>query len=160
MAVRDIRIWGDPVLRTECDPVTSYDESLRSVVVDLLDTVTAEPGRAGLAANQIGVPLRVFSFFVDGVAGYVVNPSLADLSGEQDGDEGCLSLPGLWFPTRRAEQATVNGFDQDGRTVQHSGSGLLARCFQHEVDHLDGLLYVDRLDGEARRAALRAARSL
>lgn len=160
MAVRDIRIWGDPVLRTECDPVTSYDESLRSVVVDLLDTVTAEPGRAGLAANQIGVPLRVFSFFVDGVAGYVVNPSLADLAGEQDGDEGCLSLPGLWFPTRRAEQATVTGLDQDGRAVRHTGTGLLARCFQHEVDHLNGLLYVDRLDGEARRAALRAARSL
>jgi peptide deformylase len=160
VAVRPIRIWGDPVLRTACDPVTSYDDQLRAVVRDLLDTVTAEPGRAGLAANQIGVPMRVFSFFVDGVTGYVVNPRITAIEGEQDGDEGCLSLPGLWFPTPRAMRATVAGVDADGQPVTYDGEGLLARCFQHEVDHLDGRLYVDRLVGDVRREALRAARSL
>jgi peptide deformylase len=160
MAVREIRRWGDPVLRTECDVVTSFDDDLQHVVDDLLDTVTAEPGRAGLAANQIGVSLRVFSFYVDGGLGHVVNPALEELEGEQDGDEGCLSLPGLWFPTPRAASATVVGVDRRGEPVRLRGKGLLARCFQHEVDHLDGRLYVDRLQGDVRKAALRAARSL
>lgn len=161
MAVRPIRIWGDPVLRTGCDPVTEFGtEELASLVADLLDTVTAEPGRAGLAANQIGVSLRAFSWYVDGGAGYVVNPAIVETSGEQAGDEGCLSLPGLWFPCARAMRATVTGFDVEGNPVTVSGSGLLGRCLQHEVDHLDGRLYVDRLTGDVRREALRAARNL
>jgi len=160
MAVRAIRLWGDPVLRTPCDRVTTYDDAIRALVRDLLDTVTAEPGRAGLAANQIGVPVRAFSFFVDGVSGYVVNPTITATDGEQSGDEGCLSLPGLWFPTARAEHATVAGVDVDGVPVSYDGAGLLARCFQHEVDHLDGVLYLDRLTGPTRREALRAARAL
>jgi peptide deformylase len=159
MAVRPIRRWGDAVLRTECDPVTEFDETLRRLIDDLLDTVTSEPGRAGLAANQIGVPLRAFSFFVDGVSGYVVNPVITATEGTQDGDEGCLSLPGLWYPLRRAARVTISGVDVAGSPVSHTGEGLLARCFQHEVDHLDGRLYVDRLEGEARRDALRAARA-
>lgn len=148
------------MLRTPCDPVREFDAALRSLVDDLLDTVTAEPGRAGLAANQIGVGLRVFSYFVDGGVGYVVNPVLGELAGEQDGDEGCLSLPGLWFPLRRAAAAVVTGVDVEGAPVRLTGRGLLARCFQHEVGHLDGELYIDRLTGDARREALRAARSL
>jgi peptide deformylase len=160
VTVRPIRRWGDPVLRSPCDAVTRFDDTLAQLVADLLDTVTAEPGRAGLAANQIGVPLRVFSFFVDGEAGYVVNPVLTETAGTQDGPEGCLSLPGLWFDTRRAERATVAGVDVHGAPVTYSGTGLLARCFQHEVDHLDGMLYIDRLEGSARREALRAARQL
>jgi peptide deformylase len=147
------------VLRTACDAVTAFDDDLQQLVDDLLDTVTGEPGRAGLAANQIGVSLRVFSYYVDGAAGHVVNPSLEDLDGEQDGDEGCLSLPGLWFPTPRAAKATVVGVDRHGEPVRLRGTGLLARCFQHEVDHLDGRLYVDRLQGDVRKSALRAARA-
>jgi peptide deformylase len=122
--------------------------------------VTAEDGRAGLAANQIGVGLRAFSWYVDGDLGVVVNPRLVETSGEQDGDEGCLSLPGLWYPVTRAATATVEGVDASGAPIRVSGSGLLARCLQHECDHLDGRLYIDRLEGEVRRDALRAARRL
>jgi peptide deformylase len=160
VTVRPIRTWGDPVLRSPCDAVTEFDDRLARLVADLLDTVTAEPGRAGLAANQIGVGLRVFSFHVDGRTGYVVNPALTETGGRQDGPEGCLSLPGLWFDTARAERATVTGVDVHGRPITYTGTALLARCFQHEVDHLDGLLYIDRLEGKARREALRAARAL
>jgi peptide deformylase len=122
--------------------------------------VTAEDGRAGLAANQIGVGLRAFSWYVDGDLGVVVNPRLVSTNGEQDGDEGCLSLPGLWFPVVRAEFAAVEGVDATGAPLRVSGTGLMARCLQHECDHLDGKLYVDRLTGDLRREALRAARGL
>lgn len=160
MAVREIRRWGDPVLRTPCEPVTAFDAATRSLVTDLVDTVTGEPGRAGLAANQIGVGLRAFSWYVDGVVGHVLNPVLVAVDGEQEGDEGCLSLPGLWSACRRGMTATVSGVDQNGDPVTVSGSGLLARCLQHEIDHLDGMVFLDRLDGEVRREALRAAREL
>ena len=114
MAEREIRQWGDPILRTACDPVTVFDDSIEALCADLLDTVTARDGRAGLAANQIGVGLRAFSWYVDGDAGVVVNPRLVTLEGEQDGGEGCLSLPGLWFPLRRSEFAVVEGVDATG----------------------------------------------
>ncbi len=160
MAFRDIRIVGDPVLRTPCAPITTIDERVRTLVADLLETVDAE-GRAGLAANQIGVGLRAFSWNVDDV-GYVLNPRIVELSDDQfqDGDEGCLSVPRLWFPTRRAWYARVEGIDLDGNPVVVEGEGLMARCLQHEVDHLDGLLYLDRLDKETRKEAMRALRTL
>ncbi|MBN8881083.1 peptide deformylase [Salana multivorans] len=160
MAFRDIRIVGDPVLRTPCAPITTVDERVRTLVADLLETVDAE-GRAGLAANQIGVGLRAFSWNVDDL-GYVLNPRIVELSDDefQDGDEGCLSVPKLWFPTRRAWYARVEGTDLDGNVVVVEGEGLMARCLQHEVDHLDGLLYLDRLDKDTRRQALRALRTL
>jgi peptide deformylase len=157
MTVRPIRLFGDPVLRTEADPVTSFDADLRALVADLEDTVR-EPGRAGVAAPQIGVSLRVFSYHVDGVVGHVVNPVLSDFSGEQDDEEGCLSLPGLEFPTRRSLTVTARGQDQDGAPVVVEGTGLLARALQHETDHLDGRLYIDRLTGDIRRQALRELR--
>jgi peptide deformylase len=160
MAVREIRRWGDPGLRTACDEVTVFDDRIKRLCDDLLDTVTAEDGRAGLAANQIGVGLRAFSWYVDGDLGVVVNPRLVTTEGAQDGDEGCLSLPGLWFPVVRAEFAAVEGVDATGAPLQVSGTGLMARCLQHECDHLDGMLYVDRLTGDLRREALRAARGL
>jgi peptide deformylase len=160
MAEREIRRWGDPVLRTPCDPVTSFDASVAALCRDLLDTVTAREGRAGLAANQIGVGLRAFSWFVDGRSGVVVNPRLVELDGEQVEDEGCLSLPGLWFPLRRHAFAAVEGVDQNGSPVRVEGTDLLARCLQHECGHLDGQLYIDLLEGDARREALRAARAL
>ncbi|MDR1118676.1 MAG: peptide deformylase [Bifidobacteriaceae bacterium] len=160
MAIREIRVIGDPVLRTRCEPVTSVDERVRALVADLLETVDQE-GRAGLAANQIGVSLRAFSYNIEDEVGYVLNPEVAELSEKtQDGDEGCLSVPGLWFPTKRAEYARVVGTDLDGNEVMVEGVGLMARCLQHEVDHLDGHLYLDRLDRAVRKKAMAAVRDL
>src|SRR5699024_762291 len=115
MAMRELRVVGDPVLRTPCEPITQIDERVRALVADLLETVDDE-GRAGLAANQIGVSLRAFSWNIDDEVGYVLNPRLVATSEEeyQDGDEGCLSVPGLWFPTERAWYARVEGIDLDG----------------------------------------------
>lgn len=157
MAERPIRLFGDPVLRTSCDPVGTFDAALASLVADLEETVDA-PGRAGLAANQIGVSRRVFSYNVDGQVGHVVNPVIEATEGEQEDDEGCLSIPGLWYPLRRAKYAKVSGVDRSGQPVVLEGEGLLARCIQHEVDHLDGRLFVDRLSGAARRQAMRDLR--
>ena len=159
MTVRPIREVGDPVLRTPSDEVRSFDRDTAALVRDLLETVD-HPGRAGLAAPQIGVGLRAFSYNIDGVIGHMVNPVIVELSEEtQDGDEGCLSVPGIWAPTVRAMHAVVEGFDVHGEPLRLEGSGLMARCLQHEVDHLDGVLFLDRLTGEARKAALRALRS-
>ena len=159
MTIRPIREVGDPVLRTPADEVRTFDRDLAVLVRDLLETVD-HPGRAGLAAPQIGVSLRAFSYNIDGVIGHMVNPTIVELSEEtQDGDEGCLSVPGIWAPTVRAMHAVVEGFDVHGEPLRLEGSGLMARCLQHEVDHLDGKLFLDRLTGEARKTALRALRS-
>jgi peptide deformylase len=124
----------------------------------LIETVD-DPGRAGLSANQIGVSLRAFSFNIDGRVGYVLNPVIEEVSGEQYGDEGCLSLPGLWYETRRADYARVRGIDLDGKEIVLDGSGLMGRMLQHECDHLDGHVYIDRLEKDVRRKALRELRS-
>ena len=158
MAMREIRTVGDPVLRTVCDPITSVDDRVRSLVADLIETVDQD-GRAGLAANQIGVGLRAFSWNIDDEVGYVLNPRIVELSEDfQDGDEGCLSVPNLWYPTRRSWYARVVGEDLDGNEVVIEGTELMARCLQHEVDHLDGHLYLDRLDRTVRKQAMRAIR--
>ncbi|WP_341358053.1 peptide deformylase [Georgenia sp. M64] len=161
MAMREIRTVGDPVLRTPCEDVTDIDDRVRSLVEDLLETVDTE-GRAGLAANQIGVGLRAFSWNIDDEIGYVLNPRIVELSEDefQDGDEGCLSVPGLWFPTRRAWYARVEGIDLDGKEVVVEGEELMARALQHEVDHLDGKLYLDRLEPAVRKKAMKAVREL
>ncbi|HET6393541.1 MAG TPA: peptide deformylase [Blastococcus sp.] len=159
MTIRPIREVGDPVLRTPSDEVKAFDRDVAALVRDLLETVD-HPGRAGLAAPQIGVGLRAFSYNIDGVIGHVVNPVIVELSEEtQDGDEGCLSVPGIWAPTVRAMHAVVQGFDVHGEPLELEGSGLMARCLQHEVDHLDGKLFLDRLTGDARKGALRALRN-
>ncbi|WP_369137299.1 peptide deformylase [Modestobacter versicolor] len=159
MTVRPIRELGDPVLRTPADPVRAFDKDLAALVRDLEETVD-HPGRAGLAAPQIGVGLRVFSYNVDGVIGHLVNPTITERSAEtQDGDEGCLSIPHVFAPTVRAMHCVAEGFDVRGEPLRIEGSGLMARCLQHEVDHLDGKLFVDRLTGEARKTVLRALRS-
>lgn len=156
--MKPLRYFGDPVLTTPSDPVTRFDKSLRVLVDDLMDTVDA-PGRAGLAAPQIGVGLRAFSYLVDGRHGYVLNPELVELSpAVQDGHEACLSVPGLSFPTKRAQHAVVRGVDVRNDPVVVSGDGLFARCLQHETDHLDGKLYLDRLEAADRRTALRQVR--
>ena len=155
MALRDIRIIGDPVLRTECDWIKDRDQTVKTLVEDLLETVDMD-GRAGLAANQIGVSLRAFSWNIDGDIGYVLNPRLVEVSTEeyQDGDEGCLSVPGLWYPTERAWYARVEGIDLDGHDVVVEGEELMARCLQHETDHLEGMLYLDRLSRVNRKKAM------
>ena len=158
MTIRPIRELGDPVLRTPADPVRSFDRELAALVRDLEETVD-HPGRAGLAAPQIGVGLRVFSYNVDGEIGHVVNPVIVSLSEElQDDDEGCLSVPGLYAPTVRAMSCVAEGFDVHGEPLRLEGTGLMARCLQHEVDHLDGRVFLDRLQGEARKQALRTLR--
>ena len=157
MPVQPIRLFGDPVLRTRAEPVTDFDKELRTLVKDLEETMLDAPG-AGLAAPQIGVGLRVFTYYVDGEVGHLVNPDL-DLSEEQqEGDEGCLSLPGLAFDTKRALRVVAKGWNQHGDPVVIEGSELLARAIQHETDHLDGILFIDRLDREQRKLALKAIR--
>jgi peptide deformylase len=159
VSVRPIREIGDPVLRTPADPVRAFDKDLAALVRDLEETVD-HPGRAGVAAPQIGVGLRVFSYNVDGVIGHLVNPVITERSEEtQDDDEGCLSIPGLYAPTVRAMHCVAEGFDVHGAPLRLEGAGLMARCLQHEVDHLDGKLFVDRLTGDARKRVLRALRS-
>ena len=158
MPVRDIRFFGDPILRSATDQIVRVDESTHRLVQDLLDTV-AVPGRAGVAATQIGVGLRAFSYNVDGVIGYVVNPVLAEVRGEPRlVDEGCLSVPGFTFPRMRFPWARVTGIDLDGAPVELEGEGLLAQALQHETDHLDGKLYIEGLEAETKREAMRQIR--
>jgi peptide deformylase len=158
---RPIRIFGDPVLRSVCGEVESFDHGLLSLVADLEVTV-ASPGRAGLAANQIGVVRRVFSWHIDGEVGHLVNPVIEVEEGRQDdeGEEGCLSIPGLFYPCLRAEFVKARGFNQHGEAVVVEGHGLMARCIQHEVDHLNGRLFIDRLSGAVREQAMRDLRQL
>ncbi|PRI11885.1 peptide deformylase [Leucobacter massiliensis] len=158
MAIREIRLFGDPVLRTVCDPVESIDEGVRGLVADLCETVDMD-GRAGLAATQIGHTQRVFSLNIDGEISYVINPEIVALEGEPEPTgEGCLSVPDLWFPVMRHPRATVRGIDLDGKEIVISGEGLLAQALQHECDHLDGKLYLSRLDRETRGEAMRQIR--
>ena len=158
MPERQIRLFGDPVLKTVSDPIGVIDARVRALVDDLVDSVRL-PGRAGVAASQIGVNLRAFSYNVDGVIGYILNPVVVEVTGEPElVEEGCLSVPGLWYPTSRFPFARVSGIDLDGNPVELSGTGIMAQALQHETDHLDGLVYLDRLDKENRRAAMKEIR--
>lgn len=159
MTVREIRTFGDPVLRTVCDPIVEIDDGVRSMVADLLDTVAFD-GRAGLASTQIGFTQRAFSLHIDGEVSYILNPEIIELGGEPVlTGEGCLSVPELWFEVLRYPRAAVRGIDLDGKEVIISGEGLLAQALQHECDHLDGKLYLSRLDRESRGAAMRQIRA-
>jgi peptide deformylase len=157
LAIQPIRLFGDPVLRSAATEVIDFDKELRRLVEDLTDTMRDAPG-SGLAAPQIGVGLRVFTWHVDGALGHLVNPSL-DLSEEiQDGPEGCLSIPDLSFDCKRAWSVVAKGFNMYGDPVTVEGSEMLARAIQHETDHLDGVLFIDRLDRETRKLAMKAIR--
>lgn len=157
VAVTPIRLFGDPILRKPAREVVDFDKELRRLIQDLTDTMLDAPG-AGLAAPQIGVGLRAFTWNVDGEVGHLINPRL-DLSAElQDGPEGCLSLPDITFDCKRAMSVVAYGFDMYGEPQVVQGSELLARAIQHETDHLDGVLFIDRLDPEARKAAMREIR--
>lgn len=162
-SVRPIRLLGDPVLRTKPERVESFNRELTKLVDDMYASMYAADG-AGLAANQIGVELAVVVYDCaddDGVrhVGHVINPVLVEADGPiDDSGEGCLSLPGLPFDTPRYFHAVVEGANVDGEPVRVEGTGYFARCLQHEADHLDGHVFIDRLTGRTRRAALRAVR--
>ena len=159
MAVRPIRLFGDPILRSPTDPVEPDSERVAQLVEDLIDTVR-QPGRAGVAANQIGVGLRAFSYNVAGDVGYVLNPVLESVEGELEPvDEGCLSVPGVSVPRLRYPRATVSGVLLDGSPVTISGDGLLAQALQHECDHLDGHLYIEGLKPEVKKHAMAEIRA-
>jgi len=157
VAIQPIRLFGDPVLRQRAIEVVDFDKELRRLVEDLTDTMLGAPG-AGLAAPQIGVGLRVFTWNIDDEVGHLVNPVLDLSEDSQDGAEGCLSIPGLSIDCRRALSVVARGFDMYGEPVTVQGSELLARALQHETDHLDGVLFVDRLDAERRKEAMRYIR--
>jgi peptide deformylase len=158
VTVQPIRLFGDPVLRTTADAVVDFDKELRKLVKDLTETLLDEGG-AGLAAPQIGVGLRVFAFDVDDTVGHLVNPQLHfPDEEEQEGPEGCLSIPGIYVDTKRRLNVVATGFNEYGDPVRLVGSGLMARCCQHETDHLDGVLFLDRLDPAARKDAMRQIR--
>ena len=159
MTVREIRLFGDPILRSTADPVNRFDKAAVSLVNDLVDTVTIA-GRAGVAANQIGVGLRAFSVNIDGDVNYVINPVLDEVRGDPVlTDEGCLSVPGFTFPRSRYPWARVSGVDVNGDPVVIEGGGLLAQAIQHEVDHLNGLLYIEGLEPDLKRLAMREIRA-
>ena len=157
--VDPVRVLGDPVLRQVSEPVHAFDAGLGRLVDRMFEAMYAADG-AGLAANQIGVGLRVFVMDCEGVKAVLVNPELTDLSEEvvTDDLEGCLSVPDRHYPTTRSVRAGVRGVDEHGEPVELTGEGYVARCFQHEVDHLDGKVYLDRLTGKVRREAMRDLR--
>ncbi|CAB4951322.1 MAG: peptide deformylase [Actinobacteria bacterium] len=157
MSIKPVRLFGDPVLTTPAATVVDFDKQLRLLVKDLIDTMFDAPG-SGLAAPQIGVSLRVFSYWVDDEVGYLVNPSLELSEDIHEGEEGCLSIPGLSWETRRAMSVVATGMNMHGEPVVVEGSELLSRVVQHETDHLDGILFVDRLDVETRKLAMKEIR--
>jgi peptide deformylase len=158
VSVKPIRLFGDPVLRTPAEPVVDFDAELRRLVKDLTDTMEDAPG-LGLAAPQIGVGLRVFTYHIDDRVGHLINPTLVLSEDRETDDEGCLSFPGLQYPTPRAHGVLARGLDMYGEPVTLEGTGQLARCVQHETDHLDGVLFIDRLDPAQRKLAMKEIRA-
>jgi peptide deformylase len=159
MTVLPVRLFGDPVLTQPAAPVTDFDQELRKLVRDLHDTLADQRG-AGLSAPQLGIGRRVFVYDMAGARGHLVNPTLSfPDEDEQDGPEGCLSMPGLYFDTKRRLNVVAKGYSAHGDPLQIVGTGELARCVQHETDHLDGVLFIDRMDARRRRAALREIRA-
>lgn len=159
MAILGIRIIGDPVLRTEAQEVTDFGPELQKLVEDMDQTMEDVHG-AGLAAPQVGVSLRVFTYQIGKERGHIVNPVLELSDDYQDHQvEGCLSIPGVSAPVPRRRYVKATGFDKYGNPVQLEGADMLARCFQHETDHLDGILFLDRLEPEEKKKAYRTLRA-
>ena len=157
MAIQPIRLFGDPILTTPAKPVVDFDRQLRKLVKDLTQTMQDAPG-AGLAAPQIGVSLRVFTWHIDSELGHIVNPVLSLGAEEETDDEGCLSFPSLVYETPRAINAIATGFNMHGDPIKVEGSHLMARALQHETDHLDGILFIDRVSKENRKLAMKEIR--
>lgn len=157
MSLQEIRYFGDPVLITPAALVVDFDKEIRTLIADLTETMLNAPG-AGLAAPQIGVSLRAFVWHVDDVLGHLINPTLV-MSGEIEIDEeGCLSFPDLTYPTPRSLRAVARGFNMFGEPIEVDGSELLARALQHETDHLDGILFIDRMSKADRKVAMKEIR--
>ena len=158
MGLLHIRTFGDPVLRSPALPVGEFDERLAKLAADMRDTMLAAPG-VGLAAPQVGIPRRLFTFDSGEEAGAYANPEILWRSDDtQEGEEGCLSIPGIYFPVTRATSVRVRAESLEGDAIEREADGFLARIFQHEIDHLDGVLFVDRLEAEHRREAMRLIR--
>jgi peptide deformylase len=158
--VMPIRTLGDPVLREPSKPVDRFDGALRRIVDEMMETMYAANG-VGLAGPQVGLSLRLFTYD-DGETGpsFLANPELSLMEDELISDEGCLSIPGPYYPTARAQRVRISGADERGRRVEIDADGLLARIFQHETDHLHGMLYIDRLDDAGRRAVMAELRQI
>ncbi|MFE9320285.1 peptide deformylase [Nocardia sp. NPDC052278] len=158
MTIQPVRLFGDPILRSRAAEVTEFDRELRQLVTDLTETMH-DDGGVGMAAPQIGVGLRVFVYDTEDASGHLINPTYEVVGvEEQVGPEGCLSIPGLRYDTRRALRVRATGVDVNGKPVEFAAEGLLARCVQHETDHLDGVLFIDRLDPAQRKEAMRTIR--
>ncbi|HET9325240.1 MAG TPA: peptide deformylase [Candidatus Eisenbacteria bacterium] len=166
MAIRPVRIYGDPVLREKARPIDTFDEPLARLVEDMFETMRAYRG-VGLAGNQVGIPQRVLVIEVppeeEGAASQrlaLVNPRLSEASGQQVEEEGCLSIPGVYDDVKRAQQVKVQAQDPQGRPLEFVAEGYLARIVQHEVDHLDGVLFTDRLSPLRRQFLRRSLEAL
>jgi len=157
MALRQIRTWGDPVLRQKVDDLQDIDGSVARLVQDMIETMNEAPG-VGLAATQIGVSKRIFVYDIGDGPEVVINPRIIESSGEWTYEEGCLSVPGLSWPITRPNQVLLEGLDLDGNPLEREGSELLGRVFQHEVDHLDGILLLEHLDPDTKKRALKILR--
>lgn len=162
MTVREVRLYGDPVLTTRAEEITEFGPSLERLAQDMLETME-DAGGVGLAANQIGVTKRIFVFdcshFQHGLRGAVINPEWEAVGKEtQLGTEGCLSIPGISQPTERFSTVRLRGYDPQGRPVSMLASGLMARCIQHETDHLDGVLFLQHLSDELRKESMKTIR--
>jgi peptide deformylase len=157
MATFPIRTFGDPVLKQRCSEITEIDGTLARLADDMIETMYAAPG-VGLAANQVGIQRRIFVYDAGDGPEVVINPTIVDTSEEWHYDEGCLSVPGLYFPIQRPRKVTLTGLDLHGREFTRVGEDLLGRIFLHETDHLDGFLLLDRLDPDLRKKAMGALR--
>jgi peptide deformylase len=158
MASYEIRQWGDPVLTQRAREVTVVDGTLASLAQDMIETMHVARG-LGLAAPQVGVQKRLFVYQIgDGEPRTLINPSIVESRGEWSYDEGCLSIPGLYFPIVRPKEIHLKGFDLDGHEISIEADELEARCFQHEMDHLDGRLLLEMLDHDQRKEAMRELR--
>lgn len=157
MAIRTIRVFGDPVLKQRADEVTNWDDNLRLLAQDMLDTMYDAPG-VGLAGPQVGVQKRIFVYDIGEGPNVVINPILSNFEGEWDYDEGCLSVPGLYWEIQRPKNVHLEGYDLDQNKISLDADELLARAFQHETDHLDGILLIDRLDTKRKKQAMRSLR--
>ncbi|MGH2739121.1 MAG: peptide deformylase [Actinomycetota bacterium] len=153
MAILPIRLFGDPVLRERARPVERFDASLRVLAEDMIETMQAAPG-VGLSGPQVGRSIRLVVFDVGEGPQVLANPMLSGFEGEQIGEEGCLSVPGIYAEVRRANAVRCDAVDLEGNPVGLDAEELLARVLQHEVDHLDGVLFIDRLDEDGRRQAM------
>jgi peptide deformylase len=161
MAAYTIRLYGDPVLKQRAAEITDVDGTIKKLADAMVDTMYAAPG-LGLAAPQVGVQKRLFVYDLDDGEGpkTIVNPTISEARGEWTYDEGCLSVPGLYFPIVRPKEVHLTGFDLDGNEVSIEADELAARLFQHELDHLDGVLLLERLDTDTRKQALRTLREI